>query len=118
MKIKPTNYKIQVKIFELAGCKYVRTRGDHLVYRHPGAIRPVIIPKYNEIPVSKIYVVNMIGQVVKSITLDPLQSKKSQRIDLSGYANGLYVVNVSTNETSSSIYIRPIDHLIRTEKQL
>ena len=57
---------------------------------------------YNDIPVSKIYVVNMLGQVVKSMTLDPLQSKKSQRIDLSGYTNGLYIVNVSTNETSSS----------------
>lgn len=30
MKIIPTDYKTQVKIFELAGCKYMRTRGDHL----------------------------------------------------------------------------------------
>ena len=49
--IKPTNYQIQVKIFEAAGCTYIRTRGDHLIYHYPGAIRPVVIPKYKEVPV-------------------------------------------------------------------
>lgn len=42
--IKPTNYQVQVKIFEAAGCIYVRTQGDHLVYHYPGAKRPVVIP--------------------------------------------------------------------------
>jgi hypothetical protein len=50
MKIKPTHYEIQVKIFETAGCIYSRTKGDHLVYHFPGAIRPVVIPKYKEVP--------------------------------------------------------------------
>jgi predicted RNA binding protein YcfA (HicA-like mRNA interferase family) len=50
-RIKPTSYQIQVKIFESAGCTYIRTRGDHLVYHYPGAIRPVVIPKYKEVPV-------------------------------------------------------------------
>lgn len=49
--IKPTSYQIQAKIFEAAGCKYVRTHGDHLVYRCPGAARPVVIPKYKEVPI-------------------------------------------------------------------
>lgn len=49
--IKPTSYQVQVKIFEAAGCKYSHTRGDHLVYHHPVAIRPVVIPKYKEVPV-------------------------------------------------------------------
>ena len=49
--IKPTNYQVQVKLFEAAGCKYVRTQGDHLVYHYPGAKRPVVIPKYKEVPV-------------------------------------------------------------------
>ena len=51
MKIRPTEYQVQVKIFEMAGCVYVRTKGDHLIYHYPGAIRPVIIPKYREVPV-------------------------------------------------------------------
>ena len=29
----------------------MRTKGDHLIYHYPGAIRPVIIPKYKEVPV-------------------------------------------------------------------
>ncbi len=49
--IKTTSYKVQVKIFEAAGCSYVRTQGDHLVYHYPGAIRPIVIPKYKEVPV-------------------------------------------------------------------
>ena len=49
--IRPTSYEVQVKVFEAAGCKYTHTRGDHLVYHYPGAIRPVVIPKYKEVPV-------------------------------------------------------------------
>jgi hypothetical protein len=49
--VKPTNYQVQVKIFEAASCTYVRTQGDHLVYHYPGAKRPVVIPKYKEVPV-------------------------------------------------------------------
>ena len=48
--IRPTTYQTQVKIFEAAGCRYVRTQGDHLVYSYPGALRPVVIPKYQEVP--------------------------------------------------------------------
>ena len=51
MKIKPTSFQLQMKIFEMAGCKYVRTQGDHLIYHYPGAIRPVVIPKYREVSV-------------------------------------------------------------------
>ena len=51
MKIKSTNFQLQMKIFEMAGCEYVRTQGDHLIYHYPGAIRPVVIPKYREVPV-------------------------------------------------------------------
>ena len=50
MKIRPTHYQVQVKIFEMAGCAYVRTKGDHIIYHYPGAIRPVVIPKYKEVP--------------------------------------------------------------------
>ena len=49
--IKPTNYQVQVKIFEAAGCTYARTQGDHLVYHYPGANGPVVIPKYKEVPI-------------------------------------------------------------------
>jgi len=51
LAIKPTKYQVQARIFKAAGCKYIRTQGDHLVYHYPGAIRPVVIPKYKEVPV-------------------------------------------------------------------
>ena len=51
MKIMPTHYQVQVKIFEMAGCVNVRTKGDHIIYHYPGAVRPVIIPKYKEVPI-------------------------------------------------------------------
>ena len=50
MKISPTEYQVQIKIFEMAGCVYIRTKGDHLIYHHPEAVRPVVIPKYREVP--------------------------------------------------------------------
>jgi len=50
VQVKPTDYQTQVKIFEMAGCVYTRTKGDHLIYHYPGAIRPVVIPKYKEVP--------------------------------------------------------------------
>jgi len=51
MKIKPTHYQVQIKIFEMTGCVYVRTKGDHIVYHYPGTVRPVIIPKSKEVPI-------------------------------------------------------------------
>ena len=50
MKIRSTHYQVRVKIFEMAGCVYTRTKGDHLIYHYPGAVRPVVIPKYKEVP--------------------------------------------------------------------
>ena len=52
MKIKPTNWQIQVKIFEKYGCVFVRQKGDHLIFHHENAKRAVVIPKYDEIPVT------------------------------------------------------------------
>ena len=54
MKIKPTNWQTQVKIFEKYGCVFVRQKGDHLIFHHENAKRVVVIPKYDEIPVTVI----------------------------------------------------------------
>jgi hypothetical protein len=72
------------------------------VVLYPNPSNGVINMQYNDIPVSKIDVVNVLGQVVKSIKLDPSKSQTSESIDLSANANGVYIINVSTNETSSS----------------
>lgn len=53
-KISPTNWRIQVEIFEKFGCSYVRQKGSHLIYHHPDAKRAVVIPRYDEVPVTVI----------------------------------------------------------------
>lgn len=50
-RIQPTTYKVQLKIFECLGFKHVRTKGDHIIMQKVGIGRPVVIPKYKEVPV-------------------------------------------------------------------
>ena len=51
MKINPTDWKTQVKLFELYGCLYKRKKGSHHILTFPGAKRAVVIPEYEEIDV-------------------------------------------------------------------
>jgi len=50
-RLFPTDWKTQIKIFELYGCKYKRKEGSHHVLTLPGAKRAVVIPEYDEIDV-------------------------------------------------------------------
>jgi predicted RNA binding protein YcfA (HicA-like mRNA interferase family) len=50
-KLSPVSYKQLVKVFEAEGFRCVRTEGDHMVFTKPGVIRPVVIPKYANVPV-------------------------------------------------------------------
>lgn len=50
-KIVPISYKKLCKVFELEGFKFLRQKGDHLVYVKEGILRPVVIPRYESIPV-------------------------------------------------------------------
>jgi predicted RNA binding protein YcfA (HicA-like mRNA interferase family) len=50
-RIFPTDWKTQIKIFELYGCKYKRKEGSHHVLAYHGAKRAVVIPEYDEIDV-------------------------------------------------------------------
>jgi predicted RNA binding protein YcfA (HicA-like mRNA interferase family) len=51
VKISPVHYRQLVKIFEKEGWRYIRIKGSHLVFEKPGFLRPVIIPKYRQVPV-------------------------------------------------------------------
>ncbi|MBA7595932.1 MAG: addiction module toxin, HicA family [Calditrichaeota bacterium] len=48
-RLTPTNWQTQVKIFELDGFTFDRTKGDHICMEKSGVARPVIIPKYSEV---------------------------------------------------------------------
>ena len=51
-KLSSTDWRTQVKIFERFGCRYIRQKGSHLIYHHPNAKRAVVIPRYDEVPVT------------------------------------------------------------------
>ena len=50
-RLSPVSYRVLVCIFELEGFARVREEGDHLIYTKPGIARPLVIPKYREVPV-------------------------------------------------------------------
>jgi predicted RNA binding protein YcfA (HicA-like mRNA interferase family) len=50
-KITPIPANKLRKIFEKAGFKCVRIEGDHFVYTKQGIARPVVIPKWKDVPV-------------------------------------------------------------------
>ena len=50
-KITPIHYKRLVRVFETEGFHHANTTGDHLVYTKSGVSRPIVIPKYREIPI-------------------------------------------------------------------
>jgi len=50
-RLFPTDFKTQLKIFQLYGCKYKRKHSSHHVLTYAGAKRAVVIPEYGEIDV-------------------------------------------------------------------
>lgn len=48
-KITPVDWQTLVKIFEADGFTQDGTKGSHIRLVKPGVLRPVIIPKYDEI---------------------------------------------------------------------
>lgn len=50
-KINSISWKVLQCIFEMEGFTHVRTEGDHMVFTRPGILRPVVIPKYANLPV-------------------------------------------------------------------
>ncbi len=49
--LRPIEYRMLARVFERDGFKFDRQRGDHLIFTKPGAIRPLVIPMYKEVPV-------------------------------------------------------------------
>jgi predicted RNA binding protein YcfA (HicA-like mRNA interferase family) len=51
-KIIPTHWRQLEKVFLSAGFRFARQEGSHRSYTKPGLSRPVVIPTYDEVPVS------------------------------------------------------------------
>ncbi|MBC8254473.1 MAG: type II toxin-antitoxin system HicA family toxin [Ardenticatenia bacterium] len=50
-RISPTDWKTQLKLFELYGCQYKRKKGSHHILVYPTARRAVVIPEYDQVDV-------------------------------------------------------------------
>ena len=50
-KLSPVHYRLLACVFEKDGFGLVREEGDHMIYTKRGVLRPIVIPKYKNIPV-------------------------------------------------------------------
>ena len=51
-RIVPLPWRDLERVFLAAGFSFVRQDGSHRAYSKPGVPRPIIIPTYDEVPVS------------------------------------------------------------------
>ncbi|MBI3951051.1 MAG: type II toxin-antitoxin system HicA family toxin [Acidobacteria bacterium] len=51
-RITPVHWKTLEKVFLAVGFQFARQEGSHRSYTKPGILRPVVIPTYDEVPVS------------------------------------------------------------------
>jgi predicted RNA binding protein YcfA (HicA-like mRNA interferase family) len=51
-RMAPIHWKVLEKIFLKEGFKFARQEGSHRSYVKPGILRPIVIPTYDEVPVS------------------------------------------------------------------
>ncbi len=50
-RIAPVHWKTLEKLALHVGCRYLRTVGDHAFYGRKDLKRPVVFPKWREVPV-------------------------------------------------------------------
>ena len=50
-RITPIRWRDFENFLISVGCGFVREHGDHRIYRKPGLLRPLVIPKKNDIGV-------------------------------------------------------------------
>ena len=50
-RILPTDWRVQLEIFQSYGCQYKRKKGSHHILNYPNAKRAVVIPEYEEIDI-------------------------------------------------------------------
>lgn len=50
-RIVPIPYQKLVRILEMERCTFVREKGDHMIFSRPGILRPLVVPRYDALPV-------------------------------------------------------------------
>jgi predicted RNA binding protein YcfA (HicA-like mRNA interferase family) len=71
-RIVPIHYRKPVRVLEIEGFTFARERGDHMVFIKPGILRPVVVPRYDTLPVFIIKNVLRIAQISRERYLELL----------------------------------------------
>jgi predicted RNA binding protein YcfA (HicA-like mRNA interferase family) len=50
-RIVPIPYHKLVRVLEAEGFTFVRERGDHMIFSKTGILRPIVVPRYDALPV-------------------------------------------------------------------
>ncbi|MFI5092069.1 MAG: type II toxin-antitoxin system HicA family toxin [Candidatus Acidiferrum sp.] len=50
-RIVPIPYRKLVRVLEIEGFAFVRERGDHMIFSKSGILRPIVVPRYDALPV-------------------------------------------------------------------
>jgi len=50
-RIIPIPYRKLVRVLEMEGFKFVRERGDHMIFSKSGILWPIVAPRYDGLPV-------------------------------------------------------------------
>jgi len=51
-RITPVHWKQLERVFLVAGFRFVRQEGSHRSYVKEGIARPIVIPRYTEVPIT------------------------------------------------------------------
>jgi len=51
-RITPVHWKQLERVFLVAGFRFVRQEGSHRSYVKEGIARPIVIPRYTEVPIA------------------------------------------------------------------
>jgi predicted RNA binding protein YcfA (HicA-like mRNA interferase family) len=50
-RIVPIHYRKLVRVLEMEGFTLVRERGDQMIFTKTGVLRPIVVPRYDALPV-------------------------------------------------------------------
>jgi predicted RNA binding protein YcfA (HicA-like mRNA interferase family) len=58
----------------MEGFRLVRERGDHMIFNKPGIVRPIVVPRYDALPIFIIKNVLRTAQISRERYLELLDS--------------------------------------------
>lgn len=73
-RIVPISYQKLVRVLEMEGFRFARERGDHMIFSKPGTVRPIVVPRYDALPIFIIKNILRTAQISRERYLELLDS--------------------------------------------